>query len=78
MLQRVPDIDRLDTYRRRGGGVWHVYLRVAGVHALHETLRQAADVEILEPVHRQPYGDTEFVARDPDGHVLVLSELVAE
>ena len=32
----------------------------------------------LEPLKRQPYGDTEFVIADPEGHVLVFSELVSD
>jgi catechol 2,3-dioxygenase-like lactoylglutathione lyase family enzyme len=76
MLQRVEGLERVDTYRQRAGGVWHVYLRVAGVHAFDAALRRAGDVEILEPLHRQPYGDTELVVRDPDGHVVVISELL--
>jgi alkaline phosphatase D len=36
------------------------------------------EVVLLEPLKRQPYGDTEFVIADPDGHVLVFSELVSD
>jgi catechol 2,3-dioxygenase-like lactoylglutathione lyase family enzyme len=78
MLQRVDAHETLDTYRRRAGGVWHVYLRMEGVHALYEAVRQEPEVVVLEPLRRQPYGDTEFVVQDPNGYVLVFSELVTE
>jgi uncharacterized glyoxalase superfamily protein PhnB len=73
MLQRVGDQAPLDVYRRRAGGVWHVYLRMENVAALFEDLRANAAVEIVEPLHKQPYGDTEFVVRDPNGYLLVFS-----
>jgi uncharacterized glyoxalase superfamily protein PhnB len=74
MLQRIDDQAPLDVYRRRGGGVWHVYLRMNGVAALFESLPQNAAVEIVEEPHKQPYGDTEFVIRDPNGYLIVFSE----
>ena len=77
MLQRVNDLEKLDTYGRRSGGVWHAYLRMAGVHELYEQVRSRSGVEMLEPIKKQPYRDTEFVIRDLDGHVLVFSELIA-
>ena len=32
------------------------------------------DVTILEPLRHQPYGQTEFVIRDPNGYALVFAE----
>lgn len=78
MLQRVDAHEKLDTYRRRSGGSWHVYLRMEGVHALYENLRRRPDVVVLEPIRRQPYGDTEFVIEDPNGYALVFSELIPQ
>ena len=78
MLQRLDGMEALDVYRRRPGGVWHAYLRVEGVQALYEAVRARPEVVLLEPLRRQPYGDTEFVVADPDGHVLVFSELVSD
>ena len=78
MLQRVVGREKLDVYRQRPGGVWHAYLRVEGVSALYQEVRARPEVTLLEPLKRQPYGDTEFVVADPDGHVLVFSELVSD
>jgi uncharacterized glyoxalase superfamily protein PhnB len=78
MLQRLDGQEKLDVYRRRPGGVWHAYLRVEGVQALHDQVRANAAVVLLERIKRQPYGDTEFVVADPDGHVLVFSELISD
>ena len=39
---------------------------------------EAAPRLVLEPIKRQPCGDTEFVVADPDGHVLVSSELISD
>jgi hypothetical protein len=33
-------------------------------------------VEIKQQPHRQPYGLTEFEVRDPNGYILVFSELI--
>ena len=54
------------------------YLRMNGVVALHRQLVDAGRVSIAEPLSRKPYGDTEFAIRDPDGHLLVFSELIPE
>jgi uncharacterized glyoxalase superfamily protein PhnB len=74
MLQRIDDHAPLDGSRRRGGGIWHVYLRMNGVTALFETLRHNAAIDVIEELHKQPYGDTEFVIRDPNGYLIVFSE----
>jgi predicted enzyme related to lactoylglutathione lyase len=58
----------------RESGRWHVYLRVEGVR---ELARRAAElgIEIVEPLGKREYGDTEIAIRDPNGYVIVLSEL---
>lgn len=78
MLQRLEGQERLEVYRRRPGGVWHAYLRMEGVEELYRQLRGRPEVVMLEPIKRQPYGDTEVVVADPDGHVLVFSELISD
>lgn len=78
MLQRVEGHEKLDVYRQRSGGVWHAYLRTEGVQALYDRIRARPGVALIEPLKRQPYGDTEFVVADPDGHILVFSELVSD
>lgn len=74
MLQQLAGYRKSDHYRERNGGVWSVYLRVDGVRELFRELSGRAGVEILEPLRVQPYGETEFVVRDPNGYVLVFAE----
>jgi len=78
MLQRLEGQRALDVYRTRPGGVWHAYLRMDGVEALYDQVRERPAVVLLERLRRQPYGDTEFVVADADGHVLVFSELISD
>ena len=73
-LQQLAGYQRPDLYHQREGGVWNAYVRIRGVHALFETLRGLADVAIVQPLCRQPYGETEFEIRDPNGYVLVFAE----
>ena len=70
MLQAVP-AETATTAAEAGA-----YLRMNGVVALHRQLVEAGQVAIAEPLSRRPYGDTEFAIRDPDGHLLVFSELI--
>ena len=67
----------LDTYRCRSAGTWHAYIRMEGSRHFNEAIQRRSDVVVLEPMMRQPYGDTEFVVKDPSGHVLVFSELIS-
>jgi catechol 2,3-dioxygenase-like lactoylglutathione lyase family enzyme len=76
MLQHVEDAKPVDSYGARSGGVWHVYLRIAGVQALYEEVRQDPEIQVLEELKTQFYGEREFVVRDPNGYVLVFSERV--
>jgi uncharacterized glyoxalase superfamily protein PhnB len=73
-LQQLAGYRKPDVYDERTGGVWNAYLQVQGVHSLYETLRQRADVSVVEPLCHQEYGQTEFVVRDPNGYVLVFAE----
>ena len=57
---------------KRPDGDWDVYVRVAGVHDLHEELR--GRVPIVEPLKTKNYGCTEFTVEDPNGFRLVFSE----
>ena len=56
----------------RTDGDWNVYLRVTGIHALHERLH--GRVRIVEPLHTKNYGCIEFAIEDPNGFRLVFSE----
>ena len=73
MLQRIEGYEKPDLYARRSGGVWDAYIRVTGVKELFEAVRE--EVAIIKPLRQQPYGAWEFEVRDPDGYVLVFSEI---
>ena len=72
MLQRVEGYAKSNLYELRPGGVWDAYIRVLGVKEIYEAVR--GQVEVIHPIHRQPYGQTEFEVKDPNGYVLVFSE----
>ncbi|MGH7608136.1 MAG: VOC family protein [Gemmatimonadales bacterium] len=73
-LQQLAGYRKPDLYDEREGGVWSAYLRTDGVRGLYEALKERADVTVLQPLHRQPYGQTEFEIRDPNGYALVFAE----
>ena len=73
MLQRIEDYEKPDLYGRRSVGVWDAYIRVAGVKELYESVRER--VSVINPLGQQPYGAWEFEVKDPNGYVLVFSEM---
>ena len=62
---RKPDLTSL-----RPAGLWDAYVRMDGVQALYETIRDQSFVRM--PLKKQSYGDWEFEVRDPNGYVLVF------
>jgi hypothetical protein len=74
MLQQLAGYRKPEPNPSRPGGVWDVYVRMAGVAELAGELTARTDVAILEPLHAQPYGQRELVVRDPNGYVLVFAE----
>jgi hypothetical protein len=73
-LQQLDGYSKPDLYDRREGGVWSAYIQTAGVRELFDQLSRVQDVTFLEPLSHQPYGQTEFVIRDPNGYALVFAE----
>ncbi|MGH7720971.1 MAG: VOC family protein [Gemmatimonadaceae bacterium] len=73
-LQQLDGYQMPDFYDQREGGVWSVYIRTEGVHGLFQALSKLTEVQVLEPLCLQPYGETEFVVRDPNGYILVFAE----
>lgn len=73
-LQQLDGYQRPEVYDQRAGGVWNAYLQTEGVRALYDALKNRADVTVIQPLHRQPYRQTEFEIRDPNGYVLVFAE----
>ena len=73
-LQQLTGYERPDWYDRREGGVWNAYLHTKDVAGLYEALKARPDVTVIQSLHRQPYRQTEFEIRDPNGYVLVFAE----
>jgi len=73
-LQQLDGYRKLDVYQQRCGGVWDAYIRMDGVRDLFNTISSMDGVELIEPLHRQPYGQWEFELQDPNGYVLVFAE----
>ena len=76
MLQLIEGYQKPDHYHLRGGGVWDAYVRMEGVKEFYESIRES--VPIIRPLQKQFYGDWEFEVKDPNGYVLVFSELIDE
>ena len=73
MFQRIDGYQKPDLCQRRSGGVWDAYIRMEGVKEFYEAVRYK--VEISMPLRKQSYGDWEFEVKDPNGYILVFSEL---
>jgi len=71
-LQRIDGYVKPDLYEKRPGGVWDAYLRVEGLEHFYQSIKDRVDIK--QPLHRQPYGLSEFEVRDPNGYILVFSE----
>jgi uncharacterized glyoxalase superfamily protein PhnB len=71
MLLRLEGYRKPDLTTRRPEGLWDAYVRMEGVHAFYETVRDQPFIRT--PLKQQPYGDWEFEVRDPNGYILVFS-----
>src|SRR5712692_961362 len=74
MFQRIEGYEKPDLYQRRDGGVWDAYIRMEGVKDFYESVKDK--LEIKMPLRQQAYGDWEFEVMDPNGYILVFSELI--
>ena len=54
------------------GGTLTLYMDVAGVKRLYDTLKPR--VQIVSPLEKKFYGVTEFVIQDPDGYLITFGE----
>jgi len=73
MLQRVENYQKPDIYHIRAVGVWDAVIRSSEVKLLYEAIKD--EVTIVKPLRQQPYGAWEFEVQDPNGYVLVFSEI---
>jgi len=76
MLLRIEGYEKPDMSKLRLSGCWDAYIRMSGVQAFYELLRGQPFIRM--PLTKQRYGDSEFEVIDPNGYILVFSELVFE
>jgi uncharacterized glyoxalase superfamily protein PhnB len=74
MLLSLPGYQKPDLTTLRPEGLWDAYIRVRGVESLYATVRDQPFIRM--PLKKQPYGDWQFEIRDPNGYILVFSELI--
>lgn len=74
MLQRIAGYQKPDISHLRPEGIWNAYIRMEGVKSYYEKVRQKTEIKM--PLRKQGYGDWEFEIKDPNGYVLVFSELI--
>lgn len=72
MLMGIEGYRKPDTASLRPDGYWDAYIRMTGVDAFYDEIRQRLPIRM--PLTRQSYGDREFEIADPNGYVLVFSE----
>ena len=73
LLQRVEGYNKPNLYHLREIGAWDAFIEVQGVRELYESIRD--NVHIMVPLAREIQGDLEFEVTDPNGYVLVFSEM---
>ena len=74
MLLRLEGYEKPDLVRRRPEGLWDAYIRMSGVVEFYESLKDRSFIRMH--LKQQRYGDTEFEVIDPNGYILVFSELI--
>lgn len=72
MLQLATSSERLS---HEG---WSTYIRLKGHQLLELANHIRSKTALTREPERMPYGDVEFAVADPDGHEIVLSELLPE
>ena len=70
MLLALAGYEKPDLRARRPEGLWDAYIRMQGVRALYDTVRDGPFIQT--PLAKQPYGDWEFEVRDPNGYVVAF------
>jgi uncharacterized glyoxalase superfamily protein PhnB len=70
MLLQLAGYEKPDLTTLRPDGLWDAYVRMDGVAAFYESVRDEPFVRMT--LRQQPYGDWEFEVRDPNGYILVF------
>ncbi|HEY7635566.1 MAG TPA: VOC family protein [Gemmatimonadales bacterium] len=73
MLLNLPGYRKPDLTDLRPEGIWDAYVRMRGIQSFYS--RVSGQAFVRRPLKKQPYGDWEFEVRDPNGYILVFSEL---
>jgi len=76
MLLRIEGYQKPDVSKLRPSGCWDAYIRMSGVQAFYELLKDQPFIRM--PLTKQRYGDSEFEVIDPNGYILVFSEFISE
>ena len=58
------------------GGAFTIYIRVTGVDAIWERVKDRA--KIAEAINTKPYGMREFAIEDPDGYLITIAQEMAQ
>jgi len=74
VLLSLNDYEKPDLRARRPEGLWDAYVRMQGVRAYYEKLKDQRFITM--PLTQQGYGDWEFEVQDPNGYMLVFSEYI--
>ncbi len=75
-LKLVDDPDPGIDFVRRGHHL-HVHVGVRDIHAAFRQVQEVG-VKIIEGISDRPWGITEFVIEDPDGHTLYFGSAPAD
>ena len=75
MLQKEPGRARIPATLNSG---WAMYLRLQGGDLLELAAQIQKNTKLLREPTRMPYREVEFSVEDPDGHVIVLGEQLAD
>jgi len=74
MLLGLAGYQKPDLTALRPDGIWDAYVRMRGVRGFYSGVEGQPFIRM--PLKKQPYGDWEFEVRDPNGYILVFSELI--
>ena len=76
MLLRLEGYKKPDMAKLRPNGCWDAYIRMTGVQDFYELLKDRQFIRMH--ITKQSYGDSEFEVIDPNGYLLVFSELISD
>lgn len=60
------------------GEIWDVYFWVRDAKALFESINKKGITIHQEPIHKEHYGNLEFIIQDPDGYLLAFGQELTE